>query len=161
MTIPILDLGVSREKFRQAVSELESAQKSYASVWRLRFASHPTLLVDVLSGSPEPGLTLYLNMQDWDFMPPVAAYLSPDLIRFLSAREIPESADDPSNPARHIVDNRQGRAWPCSPGFLQYHLMYPEDSWQLIRGGSSGTITWIVERACNMVDRRNLRGPAV
>lgn len=94
-------------------------------------------------------------------MPPVAAYLSPDLIRFFSAREIPESADDPSNPARHIVDDRQGRAWPCSPGFLQYHLLYPEDSWQLIRGGSSGTITWIVDRACSMVDRRSLRGPAV
>ena len=161
MTVPLLDPGVSREKFRQAVSELKSAQKPYGSVWRLRFASHPTLLVDVLSGSSEPGLTLYLNMQDWDFTPPVAAYLSPDLIRFLSEREIPESADGLSDPARHIVDDGQGRAWPCSPGFLQYHLLYPEDSWQLIRGGSSGTITWIVERACNMVDRQRLGGPAV
>ena len=75
---------------------------------------------------------LYLNMQNWDLLPPLAAYLSADLRRHLSSAQIPASADDPAESVSHIVDDGQKRAWPCSPGFLQYHAVYPEDSWQVM-----------------------------
>ena len=114
-----------------------------------------------MSGSSAPCLGLHLNMENWDLWPPVAAYVSADLRRCLSSEEILAFSDDPAEPVRHIVDDGQGRAWPCSPGFLQYHVLYPEDSWQVIRGTGSGTITWIVGRACDMVDRGGLRGPIV
>ena len=112
-----------------------------------------------MSGSSVPSLVLHLNMQNWDLLPPLAAYLSSDLRRPLSKDEILAS-EDPSEPVSHIAQGRDV-AWPCSPGFLQYHVMYPKDSWQVMRRTYEGSITWIVVRACNMVDRERLGGPIV
>lgn len=136
---------------------MRSAQSAYGRVWSIRSCKYPVLLIDIMSGSSVPSLVLSLNMQNWDLLPPLAEYMSADLSRRLSSAEIPASTDDPSESVPHIVDDRLGRAWPCSPGFLQYHMMYPEDNWQLIR--ESCSITWIAGRACNMVDRESLRGP--
>lgn len=44
--------------------------------------------------------------------------------------------------------------WFCSPGFYEYHAAYPDDRWELIRGTREGKITRIIERACDLVDRR-------
>lgn len=156
-----MDTRVSVEKFKHAVSELRSAQDVYSKVWEIKFTVYPNILIDIMSGSSGPSLTLALNLQSWDFLPPAAAYMSINLRRHLSSAEVPASVDDPAHPIRHIVEDDRGGAWPCSPGFLQYHILYPEDSWQLIRGTDRGTITWIVERACNMVDRKRLRGPII
>ena len=150
-----MDSRISQERFRQAADELRSAQGAYGGVWSIRSCEYPFVLLDIMSGSSAPCLVLALNMRNWDFWPPEAAYRSLDLRRPLAKKEIPAATE---GSVSHIQDGRNG-AWPCSPGFLQYHRMYHEDSWQLLRG--SCTITWIVERACDMVDRRRLREPIV
>lgn len=161
MGIPVLDRRVSQEKFRQAEAELRSVQETYSRVWQIASCKYPVMGIYIMSGSSAPCLGLSLNMKNWDLWPPQALYASSDLRRCLSSAEIPAFLDDPAEPVSHIVDDGLGRAWPCSPGFHQYHILYSEDSWQVIRGTGSGAITWIVERACDMVDREGLRGPIV
>lgn len=138
------------------MAELEAAQESYRKVWQIASCAYPVVDLRIMAG-PAPLLGLRLCMQNWDFWPPEATYASSGLERPLSKAEVPASRD----PGRHIAQDGQGRAWPCSPGFLQYHKTYHEDSWQLIRGTEGGRITQIVEQACNMVDRRGTGEPIV
>jgi hypothetical protein len=57
----------------------------------------------------------------------------------------------------HIYASRDSRLWFCNPCFQEYHELYPEDPWELIRTTDQGRITWIVERACNLVNREKLK----
>lgn len=96
-------------------------------------------------------------MENWDFLPPRATLLSLDLKKLLVPEQVPGAEEDPVNPVNHLVFNKNTRKlWFCSPGFHEYHEYYPEDRWELMRGTDQGTITWIVERACNLIDRTKL-----
>ena len=108
----------------------------------MRYAQYPTILLDVLCAR---GITLLLNLENWDFLPPQATLISTDL-----------QSKTTRSPGRHIVLNKNtGLLWFCSPGFFEYHTQYPVDRWDLIRGTYPGSITGIVEQACNMIDRTN------
>lgn len=148
---------MARTKFASAVKDLGSSQPAYGRVWRMRYSKYPRIFVDVLSSSSARSITLLLGMENWDFLPPTASFLSADLRRVLSAGEVPGAVENPSAPVNHIVESGGiQRAWICSPGFYEYHEFYPEDRWEKIRNTREGTITWIVNRACDLVDRRNL-----
>lgn len=110
-----------------------------------------------MSKAGKPAVTLHLNLEDWDFQPPKATILSLDLRRPLAPMQVPSAIEDPSDPVEHVVGNLvTQRIWFCSPGFYEYHEFYSEDRWERIRGTEQGKITWIVERACNLIDRQKL-----
>ena len=148
---------VARSKFAAAVKELESSQPVYNQVWRIRHSKYPRIFVDVLSSSSARSIALLLRMENWNFLPPMASFFSSDLRKILHTGDIPGAIENPSNPVHHIVES-DGRpaAWICSPGFYEYHEFYPEDRWEKIRDTDGGTITWIVNRACDLVDRRKI-----
>lgn len=149
---------MSARKFAGAVSELRAAEASYAGVWRLRNASYPNILIDVVGGS-RALLTLLFRMEDWNFLPPRATVLSLDLRRLLAPAEVPGAAEaQDGQTVRHVAhtENVPG-LWFCSPGFREYHERYPVDRWERIRGGEGGRITHIVKRACDLIDRGGAR----
>lgn len=155
--ISLLDSNVSRQKFANAVKELNSVEDSYADIWKLRYIKYPTILIDVLSSLNEPAITLHLNLDDWDFLPPRATLVSLNLRQQLTPQNVPGAVENPAGSINHIVWNKDiNRLWFCSPGFYEYHEFYFEDRWELIRGTDQGKITWIVERACNLIDRSKL-----
>ena len=155
--LPILESAVSKTKFREASDELASAQEAYKKIWKLRYVKYPIILIDVLSKTEKPALTLLLNLENWDFLPPRATLISVDLRRYMNPAQVPEAFDDLQNPDRHIVlDPRVNQIWFCSPSFYEYHRLYPEDRWELIKNTDGGTITWIVNRACDLIDRQKL-----
>ena len=72
----------------------------------------------------------------------------------LTPANVPHAVENTKEPINHIVWNDQiKKLWFCSPGFCEYHEFYQEDRWELIRGTEQGKITWIVERACNLINR--------
>lgn len=145
---------MARTKFDKAVLELESVKGNYAEIWRLRSAKFPIILIDVLSKSGNPAVLLCLNLENWDFLPPYATILSLDTRRNLLPENVPGAIENAKDPVNHVVYNQQkGKLWFCSPGFYEYHEFYPEDRWELIRNTDNGKISWIIERACNLIDR--------
>ena len=157
VALPILEPAISKIKFEEAVNKLKSVQESYKKVWKLRYVKYPIILIDVLSKTEKPALTLLLNLENWDFLPPSATLIGTDLRNHLSPEHVPEAFDDPQHPVKHIVFNQNMRQiWFCSPGFYEYHQYYPEDRWEVIKKTNEGSITWIVERACNLIDRQSL-----
>ena len=150
-----MDLKVSHAKFNGAVEELSDAKNRYSEIWELRFSKFPTILINVLSSTRKPAVTLLLNLENWDFLPPRATLVSLNLRQRLTPQNVPGAVENPKEPANHIVWGKTG-LWFCSPGFYEYHEFYPEDRWELIRGTDQGKITWIVERACNLIDRSKL-----
>lgn len=149
---------MARVKFQDALAELESIQSNYEKVWKLRYAQFPTILIDIISSSGKPVFTLCLNLENWNFLPPRATLLSLDLRRILTANQVPGAIENPDKPVNHIVGFQNNpRIWFCSPGFYEYHEYYPEDRWELMKDTDQGKITWIVEQACNLVDRTKLK----
>jgi hypothetical protein len=67
-----------------------------------------------------------------------------------------QGSTDADSPFSHIVWDNNCRPWICSPGFYEYHKFYLDDPWELLRYTEYGKITWIVERACNLIDRTKL-----
>lgn len=117
----------------------------------------PIILIDVLSSSGKPAFTLLMNLENWDFLPPTATLLSLDLRTKLVPNQVPGSIEDPKEPINHVVYNKnKQKIWFCSPGFAEYHEHYPEDRWEHIRGTDQGTIMWIVDRACSLIDRKKI-----
>lgn len=136
---------------------MKSAQEIYKNIWKLRHVAFPTILIDVLSSSGKSALTLLLNLENWDFLPPSATLISLNLRVKLIPEQVPGAIEDPKEPLNHIVYNKNKNSiWFCSPGFYEYHEHYPEDRWEHVRGTDQGTITWIVERACSLIDRTKL-----
>ena len=155
--LPILEPAVSKIKFEQAVNDLKSVQETYKKIWKLRYVKYPRILIDVLSKTEKPTLTLLLNLENWDFLPPSATLISVDLRRYLVPELVPEAFDDPQHPVKHIVFNPSiSQIWFCSPGFYEYHQFFPEDRWELIKKTDEGTIIWIVNRVCILIDRQKL-----
>ena len=155
--LPILEPAVSQIKFNEAVSDLNSVQETYKKVWKLRYVKYPIILIDVLSKTEKPALTLFLNLENWDFLPPSATLISVDLRKYMVPEQVPEAFDDPQHPSKHIVfSNITNQIWFCSPSFYEYHQSYPEDRWELIKKTDEGTITWIVDRACTLIARQKL-----
>ena len=155
VALPILEPAVSKIKFKQAINELESIQETYKKIWKIRHVKYPIILIDVLSKTEKPTLTLLLNLENWDFLPPSATLISVDLRKYVI--QVPAVFDDLQNSTPHIVLNPSvNQMWFCSPGFYEYHQFYPEDRWELFKKTDGGTITWIVDRACTMIDRQKL-----
>ena len=156
MELPILESAVSQIKFNEVINELNSVQETYKKVWKLRYATHPIILIDVLSKTEKPALTLFLNLENWDFLPPSATLINVDSQKYMMPDQVPEALD-PQHPVKHIVFNQATkRIWFCSPSFYEYHQFYPEDRWELIKKTDGGTITWIVDRVCTLIDRPKL-----
>lgn len=140
-----------------AVNSLKESEKHFGKIWRIRYINYPIILIDVLSISEKPILTLSMNLENWDFLPPTVTLTTLDLKQNLGVDKIPEVYDDPQNPVKHIVFNQvTKRIWFCSPGFFEYHQFYPEDRWELIKNTEEGTIKWIVNRAVMLIDREKL-----
>ena len=156
--LPILESAVSQIKFNEAVNDLNSVQETYKKVWKLRYVKYPIILIDVLSKTEKPALTLFLNLENWDFLPPSATLISVDLRKYMVPEQVPEAFDDPQYPSKHIVFSKiTNQIWFCSPSFYEYHQFYPEDRWELIKKTDEGTIAWIVDRACTLIDRQKLK----
>ncbi len=127
-------------------------------MWNLRYTDFPIILIDILSSSRKPVFTLLLGMENWNVLPPRATILSLDLKRLLTPGDVPGAIEGPDKPVNHIVGyTNNPRVWFCSPGFYEYHEYYPEDRWELVRETDQGKITWIVNHACDMIDRPKLR----
>ena len=155
--LPILEPAVSKIKFEQAIHKLRSVQETHKKIWKLRYVEYPRILIDVLSKTEKPTLTLLLKLENWDFLPPRATLINVGLRRHLALEEVPEVFDDQQHPVKHIVFNQKiKRIWFCSPGFYEYHEFYPEDRWELIKKTDEGTIIWIVNRVCTLIDRQKL-----
>lgn len=153
--IALLDTRVAKVKFDKSVNEIKAAQPNYENVWRLRMAEFPILLINILSPSKKPSLILYLDLRDYDFCAPRATLLGLDR-RHKNISDVPQ-ASDPDDGMPHIVADGSGRIWFCSPGFYEYHFLYAEDPWELIRSTPQASIPWLIERACNLIDRRKLK----
>ena len=134
-----------------AVNSLKEIEEQYKNIWNLRYISYPLILIDVLSTSGKPLLTLYVNLENWNFLAPAVTLLSVDLKRRLRIEQITEKTD-PQKPDKHIVSDSI-HIWFCSPGFFEYHQFYPEDKWELIKNTDQGTIKWIVESAVMSINR--------
>ena len=157
MELPLLESTVSQIKFIEAINELSSVQEIHKKVWKLRYMKYPIILIDVLSKTEKPALTLFLNLENWDFLPPSATLISTDLRKYMLPNQVPEAFDDLQHPVKHIVSNpNTNQIWFCSPSFYEYHQFYPEDRWELIKKTDEGTITWIVNRVCTLIDRQKL-----
>lgn len=142
---------------------MRAEQGSYEGVWRLRRAAYPNILVDVMSGPDTPLFTLWLGLENWDFLPPTATILDLSLITRMPPGSVPGVVEEhPDAQVNHLVASPTMPAlWFCSPGFYEYHAAYPDDRWELIRGTREGRITSIIERACDLVDRHAAAaGPA-
>ena len=75
--------------------------------------------------------------------------------RFLTPEEVPADIKNTPDGRSHIVFNQNTRrCWFCSPGFFEFHVMYPEDPWELIRDTKEGNIVTIIETICNLIDRK-------
>ncbi|MBI1663939.1 MAG: hypothetical protein IS860_10775 [Nitrosopumilus sp.] len=93
-----------------------------------------------------------MNLENWDFLPPSTTLLNLDLRQRLVPEQVPELVEPKGQ--KHIVFNVAKKSiWFCSPGFQEYHHHYPEDRWEHIRNTDQGTITWIVDRVCSLIDR--------
>ena len=160
--MPILDPLVSRAKFTRAVREVEAEQGRYEGVWRLRRAAYPHLLVDVMSGPDMPLFTLWLGMENWDFLPPTATLLDLSLMARMPPGSVPGTVEDLGAPVNHLVASPNAPGlWFCSPGFYEYHSIYADDRWEMVRGTAEGGIVRIIERACDLIDRHAAAaGPA-
>lgn len=102
-------------------------------------------------------MTLMLNLDNWDFFPPSATLLNLNTRVKLVPQQVPGAIENLNEPLNHIVFNKdKASIWFCSPGFKEYHEHYPEDRWEHIRGSEQGTISWIVERACSLIDRQKI-----
>ncbi len=101
---------------------------------------------------------MYFDLTNWDFQPPKVTILSPNLRTILKDSQIPQNID-PIDNSKHIFSNQNGRSWFCSPGFFEYHDFYSVDPWELIRGTDDGCISWIVDRAIQLIDRSKFRDP--
>ena len=160
--MPILDPLVSEPKYREAYSALRDAQDSYKRVWRLRPPVPPLIFLDMLSPHGRPLFTLRVDMTDWDFWPPSVTVVDRNSLEPLPPQRVPAAAADMlDDSVGHLVTVGTGsdsQSEFCCPGFRWYHLRTPEDPWDRIRGTDRGTILWIVEQACNMLDRPRLPG---
>ena len=109
-----------------------------------------------MSGPDTPLFTLWLGMENWNFLPPTATLLDLSLITRMPPGSVPDAVEEhPDAQVNHPVASPGMPAlWFCSPGFYEYHAAYPDDRWELIRGTREGKITRIIERACDLVDRR-------
>lgn len=154
----LLEPLVARSKFEGAVEELKQAKDSYDGIWRMRHAAYPSLFIDVISAtSKQPAITLYMNLRNFDFMPPGATLLSLDLRTKLIPENVPGTVQDSEDKINHIVWSKETGLWFCSPSFHEYHEFYhPLDPWELVRGTDRGKITWIVNQACNLIDRHKI-----
>ena len=160
--MPILDSLVSGPKYREAYRALQGAQDSYKRVWRLRPPSPPLIFLDILSPHGRPLFALKMDMTDWDFWPPTVTVVDRDSLEPLPPKRIPAAAVDMlDGSVGHLAtvgSGSDGRREFCCPGFRWYHQRTPEDPWDCIRGTDRGTILWIAEQACNMLDRSRLPG---
>jgi hypothetical protein len=152
--IPLLDISVAKAKFDKSWQEIQAAQPTYENIWRLRKAEFPILLIDVLSPMKKPSLILYFDLRDYDFCAPRATLLGLDF-RHKKIEDVPK-ASDPDDEMLHIVADGSGRIWFCSPGFHEYHFLYDEDPWELVRATQQAGMLRLVERACNLIDRKKL-----
>lgn len=159
--MPILDPLVSKPKFDMAVRDLREVERQYRKVWRMREPQFPLIFLDILSVHGRPLFTLRLDMQDWDFLPPYATIVDKGSDEPLPSKRVPAAADMSDGSKGHFVGVNRGRQGAfCCPGFLDYHRWTPEDPWERVRNTDRGTIVWIVEQACNMIDRPRLPGGA-
>lgn len=153
--MPILDPLVARAKFAKAVKEVRAKRHLYSGMWRLRRVAYPNLLIDIMSGPERPLFTLVLGMENWDLLPPTATLVDLGIRSMLPQGSVLGVVENPNVPVSHLVSSRNVPwMWFCSPGFYEYHLYYPQDRWELIRGTRRGRITGIIEAACNLIDRR-------
>lgn len=73
---------------------------------------------------------------------------------YLTHEQVPAAINGTPDGHPHVVFNPQTkRCWFCSPGFQEYHDLYHEDPWELIRGTKEGEIVSIVNTICNLIDR--------
>jgi hypothetical protein len=154
----LLEPLVAKAKFAKAVEELEGVKDVYGGIWRLRNVAYPALFIDVLSAeSKKPAVTLYMNLRNFDFLPPSATLLSLDLRTKLTPENVPGTVQESEDKINHVVWSKETGLWFCSPGFHEYHeFYYPLDPWELVRGTERGSITWIVNQACNLIDRHKI-----
>lgn len=153
----LLDPLVARTKFTAAFKELHAVKDSYKQIWRLRYAEYPIILIDILSATTgKPSVTLYMNLRNFDFMPPSATLLTTDLRRRLMPENVP-AVQDPESGKGHLAGTPDTGLWFCSPGFYEFHdFYYPLDRWELLRYTELGKISWIVNEACNMINRQKI-----
>jgi len=154
----LLDPLVARVKYAGALGELQSVEDTYKEIWRIRQAEYPIILIDIISAkSRNPCLTLYLDLRNYDFAPPSATLLTMDLRKRLLPENVPAVVEGSESAKGHLAGTPQTGLWFCSPGFYEYHdFYYPMDRWELIRGTDMGQLTWIVNQACNLVDRQKI-----
>ena len=100
-------------------------------------------------------MTLYLNLRDWNYLPPSVTLITLDLKQLIVQPDIGAKTDE--NPFVHLICGKDLRPWFCNPGFLEYHNMYSDDKWEKIRYTKFGEIIWIIEQACNLIDRKSLK----
>lgn len=137
------------------MQEVTTAQPSYENIWRLRKAEFPLLLIDILSTFKKPSLILYLDLREYDFFPPRATLLGLDY-RHKNLDHVPKALD-PDDQMHHIVADGSGRIWFCTPGFQEFHFLYREVSWELVRAAQRSGIVWFIEKVCNLIDRQKLQ----
>lgn len=160
--MPILDPLVSGPKYREAYRALQGAQDSYKKMWRLRPPSPPFIFLDILSPHGRPLFALKMDMTDWDFWPPSVTVVDMDSLEPLPPKRVLAAAADMlDGSVGHLAtvgSRSNGQSEFCCPGFWWYHQRTSEDPWDRIRGTDRGTILWIAEQACNMLDRSRLPG---
>ena len=130
-------------------------QDKYDSIWQYRGSVYPIILLDILNANNERCVTLYLNLRDWNYLPPSATLITLDLKQLITQPVIGAKTD--KDPFVHVGYGKGNRPWFCNPGFLEYHYRYLDDRWEKIRYTEFGEITWVIEQACNLIDRKSLR----
>lgn len=147
-----LDIDVAKIKFSKAVYEINENSKSYEEFWKLRNASYPQLVIDIFDKKQNLLVVLLMNLSNWNFLPPAANLLTPDLKRLATPADLGINNLNHNRASHLVFDHTQNnRAWFCLPGFMDYHNKYWDDRWENIRYSQEGKITNLIEVAYNTI----------
>jgi len=127
----------------------------HSEIWEIDGVHFPIIRLVIKDPIGTPRVGVVLNLRNFDYGPPSATLMDIHFKRYLVPEDVPATTEGTPDGRSHIMFNQiTRRCWFCSPGLQEYHDLYPEDPWELIRSRAQGSIISIVNNICNLIDRR-------
>lgn len=146
------------KKFELTTEKLLSVQKDYRKIWKIIDMCFPIIHIQVCDSSGIPKLGLYNNLRNFNYLPPYISIMDKSFIKYLIINQIPVTNIGTVDGRKHIYQNqKEGRCWFCTPGTFQYHYLYKEDPWEIIRYSIEGNFLNILNSTINLIDRDKLK----
>lgn len=154
--MPFLHQEVSRKKFSSIIEHLKNHVRIHNPPWTLVSYGYPFIGIHVLNVKGEARIALRLDAAEWPHRPFGVRPMSLNFQANISEGSIPK-AEAVEGGCHIYADLRQGTAWFCTQGTLEFHENYSEDlPWESVRDNANMQPEMIVSRCVALIDRSRL-----